>query len=59
MDLRKGLRTERRLGKPPQGANLEKIGNLGLQEGELPKCLCIVLSLEKMGIPGSKKSTAI
>jgi len=40
-------------------ANLEKMGNLGLQEGELPKLLCIVLSLEKTGIPGSGKPTAM
>ena len=40
-------------------ANLEKMGNLGLQEGELPKLLCIVLSLEKTGDPGSGKPTAM
>jgi len=32
---------------------------LGLQEGELPKLLCIVLSLEKMGMPGSGKPAAM
>jgi len=39
--------------------NLEKMGNLSLQKGELPKLLCIVFCLEKTGIPGSGKPTAI
>jgi len=39
--------------------NLEKMGNLGLQKGELPKLLCIVFYLEKMGIPWPGKPTAM
>jgi len=35
------------------------MGNLDLQKGELPKLLCIVFYLEKTGIPGSGKPTAI
>jgi len=35
------------------------MGNLDLQKGELPKLLCIVFYLEKPGIPGSGKPTAI
>jgi len=52
MDPRKGLGTERRLGWAACSANLEKMGNLDLQKGELPKLLCIVFYLEKMGVPG-------
>jgi len=35
------------------------MGNLGLQEGELPKLLCIVFYLEQMGVAGSGKPTAM
>jgi len=45
MDPRKGLGTERRLGQAAWSANWEKMGNLNLQEGELPKLLCIVFYL--------------
>jgi len=45
MDLRKGLRTERRLGGRLGAQTGRKMGNLGLQEGELPKLLCIVFYL--------------
>jgi len=33
------------------------MGNLGLQKGEIPKLLCIILFNEEMGIPGSGKPT--
>jgi len=41
MDPRRCLGTERMLGGSLE-CNMEKMGNLGLQKGELPKFLCIV-----------------
>ncbi len=50
-----GDRTNACKGLERQGNNW-KMGNLGLQEGELPKSLCIVFS-QKDGVPWSGKPT--